>query len=366
MAEQEKEREERALIAKLAKERQAKTKATKEAPWTGKRGVDPSRGGSRPPQTLEDLQDFANPKTKVPPRSADVTGINWDKVAESNPEAAAPKGPLPVEFISPQEAVAKDFAEKIANPEVTPDQYEAGATDVPTGEGAVDQFADAAADAAAEEEVPAVTEEELTAAVESDDPEEEWDGRINKMTLDGRPMADALVEDTSAAGRGLLDDIDGNLDSMMDEYSTKDVLEGKVVNDTDEAIQGGGNNADLEAVAADEGLEDVPEDMGGMMNVEQEQAPIFSDMDRAGYLENIRMKKIINSYLSRIGYGAMGRDADGNQLGIPRATLERTAADAALTARENGENPVLAIGRALREATMDTFAQREVQRKIKL
>ena len=42
--------------------------------------------------------------------------------------------------------------------------------------------------------VPAVTEEELTAAVESDDPEEEWDGRITKMTLDGRPMADALVE----------------------------------------------------------------------------------------------------------------------------------------------------------------------------
>ena len=76
LAEQEKEREERALIAKLAKERQAKTKATKEAPWTGKRGVDPSRGGSRPPQTLEDLQDFANPKTKVPPRSADGTGIN--------------------------------------------------------------------------------------------------------------------------------------------------------------------------------------------------------------------------------------------------------------------------------------------------
>ena len=225
---------------------------------------------------------------------------------KSNPEAAAPKGPLPVEVVSPQEAVAKDFAEKIANPEVTPDQYEAGATDVPTGKGqSISRRC--CADAAAEEEVPAVTEEELPAAVESDDPEEEWDGRINKMTLDGRPMADALVEDTSAAGRGLLDDIDGNLDSMMDEYSTKDVLEGKVVNDTDEAIQGGGNNADLEAVAADEGLEDVPEDMGGMMNVEQEQAPIFSDMDRAGYLENIRMQKIINSYLSRIGYGAMGR-----------------------------------------------------------
>ena len=358
LEEQEKEREERALIAKLAKERQAKTQATKEEPWKGKRGVDPSRGGSRPPQTLEDLQDFANPKTKVPPRSADGTGISWDKVAESNPEAAAPKGPLPVEFVSPQEAVAQDFKEKIANPEVTPDQYEPGATDVPMGEGAVDQFADAAADAAAEEEVPAVTEEELTAAVESDDPEEEWDGRIDKMTLDGRPMADALVDDTSAAGRGLLDDIDGNLDSMMDEYSTKDVLEGKVVNDTDEAIQGGGNNAGLEAVAADEGLEDVPEEMGGMMNVEEEQAPIFSDMDQAGYLENIRMKKVINSYLSRIGKGPMG------EKGIPRATLQRIATNAALEARETGENPVLAIGRALREATMDTFADRETQRQI--
>lgn len=353
---QEKEREERALIAKLAKERQAKHNATKEAPWEGKRGVDPSRGGSRPPQTLEDLQNFGRPTTKVPPRSTDGTGINWDAVAGSNPEATVQEEPLPVTFVSPQEAVAQDFKEKIANPEVTPDQYEQGATDVPKpmemlGQGgAIQDFEEIADYAISRANIQ--KEVDLENAIESGNEGEQ-------MTLDGKPMADALTDDTGAAARGLLDDVDGNLNGMMDEYSTKDILEGKVVSNTEEAIQGGGNNADLEAVAsADEGLEDVPEDMGGMMSVEEEQAPIFSDMDQAGYLENIRMKKIINSHLSRIGKGPMG------DRGIPRSTLDRIAKEAALEARETGENPVLAIGRALREATMDTFADRETQRQI--
>lgn len=350
----ERENEERNLLRELQEERAAKAQAAKEAPWEGRRINDNPLITGKKPQTLEDLQNLGRPTNNVPPPSADGMGIDWNKVAESNPEATVQEESLPVAFVSPQEAAVQDFAEKIANPEVTPDQYEPGATDVPMGEGVVDQFADAAAD-----EVPAVTEEELTAAVESDEDKFKRDGLIDKMTLDGRPMGRALTDDTGAAGRGLLDDIDGNLDSMMDEYSTKDVLEGKVVNDTDEAIQGGGNNADLEAVAADEGLEDVPEEMGGMMNVEEEQAPIFSDEDQAGYLEKIRMKKVINSYLSRIGKGPMGE-----KNGISRDKLIEWATTAAIKARENGENPVLAIGRALRENTMDAFADREIQRQI--
>ena len=351
----ERENEERNILRALQEEREAQTQATKEAPWEGRRINDNPLITGKRPQTLEDLQNLGRPTNNVPPPSPDGTGIDWNKVAESNPEAAVQEEPLPVTFVSPQEAVAQDFAEKIANPEVTPGQYEPGATDVPMGEGVVDQFADAAA----EEAVPAVTEEELTAAVESDDPDEEWNGRIDKMTLDGKPMAGELVNDTGAAARGLLDDVDGNLNDMMDGYSTKDVLEGKVVNDTEEAIQGGGNNADLEAVAADEGLADVPEDMGGMMNVEEEQAPIFSDSGKAGHLARIHMNKIINSYLSRIGKGPMGEEK-----GIPRDKLMELAEDAAKEARATGENPVLAIGRALREATMPAFAQRETQRQI--
>ena len=350
----EEERKKRSLIAELARERQETTERTKAAPWEGKRGVDPSRGGSRPPQTLEDLKNFANPETNVPPRSADGTGINWDKVAESNPEATVQEEPLPVTFVSPQEAVAKDFAEKIANPEVTPNQYGRHATDVPMGEGVVDQFADAAA----EEAVPAVTEEELTAAIESGNEGRQQTTDLENQGLWGFDAEQDALDGGMVETENLLDDIDDNLNGMMDGYSTKDVLEGKVVNDTEEAIQGGGNNADLEAVAADEGLADVPEGMGGMMNVEEEQAPIFSDLDQAGHVENIRMKKIINSHLSRIGKGPMG------DRGIPRATLDRIAKEAALEARENGENPVLAIGRALREATVDVYADRETQRKI--
>ena len=364
LEEQEKERNELALIARLAKERQDAAKESREAPWEGKRGVDPSRGGSRPPQTLESLQNFGRPNTtKVPPRSSDGTTINWGQVADSNP-VESPSEPPPVQFVSPEEDAAQNFKDQEFNPQVTPGQYESGATDVPMGEGVADQFADAAEE---EGELADIDEAALQAAIESGNEGKKKTSGIKTegfggySGIPGADTEDVAEMDVAIAADDLLDDIDGNLNGMMDGYSTKDILEGKVVNDTEEAIQGGGNNEDLfpnGLYPDDQGLANVPEGMASSTLPKDDQSPIYSDVTKEGARENTRMQQVINSYARRIGEEAMGEG------GVTRSELQSLAMTAEKEARETGEDPVLAVGRKLRAATMGHFAKREGQRRI--
>ena len=290
----------------------------------------------RVPQSLGDLANFSEQTSsmKMAPSTGNPTGIDWDKVSESNPNQTKNE-PLPVTFVSAEEDQAKaeakeeaDFAERAANPEVTT-QYGRHATDVPLPPQEADPEEEGTLD-----EVP----DEMAAEVEDE-----------KESLP--PVLDENQYEPGAT----------DVPKPVDMQDVQDIVSGDMLGlDDTNAMNDTADNTELGTLPGEE-MEEPDAGVEAELDTEEETPIPSRTYDPGSVNYQRRRNNVINdAYMPRIGKDVM-------QNGITRDKLKEVYDKAYMAEINRGADDNEAHSAGLQTMYLegqDYFSDRQIQREV--